>query len=102
MLHHIFVEGLIIRNAALAICAPQFRVVYAVMQKVHELTKTSFWNEVCGRSEPAFNVFEKHGIVKRVSAPNVTIGLAAMVVTLDEVFHVIAPGEIRTDAARRI
>ena len=60
VLHDVFVEGFVIRNAALAVHAPKNRVVNTVVQKVHEFAKTPFWNEVGGSFELGFDVFEKH------------------------------------------
>ena len=60
VLHDVFVERFVIRNAALAVHAPKNRVVNAVMQKVYEFAKTPFWNEVGGSFEFGLDVFEKH------------------------------------------
>jgi len=48
VLHDVFVERFVIRDAALAVHAAKNRVVNAVMQKVHQFAKTTFWNEVGG------------------------------------------------------
>lgn len=48
------------------------------------------------------DILEKHGIVKTVVASEAGIGLPVMVVTFDKVFHIIAFGEICSNATRRV
>ena len=102
VLHHVFVEGFVIRNATLPVHAPKDRVVNAVMQKIHQFAKTTFRDEISRRFELGLDVLEKHGIVETVSAPEAGVSFAVVVVTLDEIFHVVALREIRTDAALRV
>ena len=77
---------------------PRNRVVNALMKIIHQFPKTGFRNEIGGSFELRFDVFEKHGIVKTVGTSKPGIRLAIMIVTLNEIFHVIALGQIRANA----
>ena len=102
VLHHVFIEGLVIGNAALAVHASQNRVVNAIVEIIHKFPEASLGDEVGGRFKFGLNVFEEYRIVKTVSAPEAPVGFSVMVVTLDEILHVVAFREIRADATLRV